>query len=170
MDDEPNETFADRVAREGEDVVARLVQELSAQPLVRTLIERVFEARERAAQAQDVAMATLNIPSASDIERLTRRIRSVSLRMEGLEDAVDRLDERLAALASSGDLDARLSAIEQRLTEIGGDVGRLAAASAGSGPAKPARPGAAKPAATKKPAATPARAPRQPPARDARQR
>ena len=169
MDDEPSETFADRIAREGEDAVARLVQELSEQPLVRTLIERVFEARERAAQAQELAMATLNIPSASDIERLTRRIRSVSLRMEGLEDGVDRLDERLAAFAGNGDLEARLSAIEQRLTEIAGDVAAIAAAS-GAGPAKVPRRSAAKPAVKKKQAATPARARRQPPVRDARQR
>jgi hypothetical protein len=169
-DDAPNETFADRVAREGEDAVARLVQELSEQPLVRSLIGRIFEARERAAQAQEVAMATLNIPSASDIERLTRRIRSVSLRMEGLEDAVDRLDERLAALAGNGELEARLTAIEQRLTEIAGDIGRLVAASAGAGSAQPPPRAAAKTAVKKKPAATPARAPRQPPVRGARQR
>ena len=72
---------------------------------MRTLVERAFEARERAAQAQEVALAALNIPSASDIERLTRRVRSVSLRMEGLEDGVDRLDERLAALIELGELD-----------------------------------------------------------------
>ena len=41
-------------------------------------------------------MGALGIPSAADIERLTRRLRSVSQRLEGIEDAVDRLDERLA--------------------------------------------------------------------------
>ena len=40
-------------------------------------------------------MGALNIPSAADIERLTRRLRSVSQRLEGIEDGVDRLDQRL---------------------------------------------------------------------------
>ena len=41
-------------------------------------------------------MGALGIPSAADIERLTRRLRSVSQRLEGIEDSVDRLEERLA--------------------------------------------------------------------------
>ena len=41
-------------------------------------------------------MGALNLPSAADIERLTRRLRSVSLRLEGIEDGVDRLDRALA--------------------------------------------------------------------------
>ena len=40
-------------------------------------------------------MGALNIPSAADIERLTRRLRSVAQRLEGIEDALDRLDRRL---------------------------------------------------------------------------
>ena len=46
----------------------------------------------RPSQAQEVALGALNIPSAADIERLTRRLRSVSQRLEGIEDGVDRLD------------------------------------------------------------------------------
>ena len=44
-------------------------------------------------------MGALNLPSAADLERLTRRVRSLSQRLEGIEDGVDRLDERLAAIA-----------------------------------------------------------------------
>ena len=43
-------------------------------------------------------MGALNLPSAADVERLTRRLRSVSQRLEGIEDGVDRLDDRLATL------------------------------------------------------------------------
>ena len=53
-------------------------------------------------------MGALNIPSAADLERLTRRVRSVSQRLEGIEDGVDRLDERLAALAKPGAVEERL--------------------------------------------------------------
>ena len=42
-------------------------------------------------------MGALGIPSAADIERVTRRLRSVSQRLEGIEDALDRLEERAAA-------------------------------------------------------------------------
>ena len=41
-------------------------------------------------------MGALNIPSAADIERLTRRLRSVSHRLEGIEDGVHRLDRALS--------------------------------------------------------------------------
>ena len=62
-------------------------------------------------QAQETASNTgaLNIPSAADVERLTRRLRSVSQRMEGIEEAVDRLDQRLVAMAASAGSAQRLT-------------------------------------------------------------
>jgi hypothetical protein len=61
-----------------------------------------------------VAMGALNIPSAADIERLTRRLRSVSHRLEGIEDGVHRLDRALLP----GAVEARLSAIEDQLATL----------------------------------------------------
>jgi hypothetical protein len=58
------------------------------------------------------------------VERLTRRLRSVSQRMEGIEEAVDRLDQRLAAMPSAG-LDERLTAIEDQLGKLAGEVAVL---------------------------------------------
>jgi hypothetical protein len=75
-------------------------------------------------------MGALNLPSAADIELLTRRIRSVSQRLEGIEDGVDRLDERFAGLAA-----AAPDAIEQRLAGIEERLGELAAALAAKKPA-----------------------------------
>ena len=46
-------------------------------------------------------MGALNLPSASDLERLTRRLRGVSQRLEALEDGLDRLEERIDGLARS---------------------------------------------------------------------
>ena len=71
--------------------------------------------------AQEVALGALNIPSAADIERLTRRLRSVSHRLEGIEDGVDRLDR---ALSPSG-VEARLSAIEAQLRTLSERVEQL---------------------------------------------
>jgi hypothetical protein len=117
-DDSSGDGLRARLAKSSEDALGKLAQDLIENPLVNGAITRAFEAREKAAQAQEVAMGALNIPSAADIERLTRRVRSVSQRLEGIEDGVDRLDERLAALSQSAGLDERLDAIEEQLRAI----------------------------------------------------
>jgi predicted nucleic acid-binding Zn-ribbon protein len=120
MADDPaeGEGLRRRLTRSGEDALGKLAQDLLENPLVNGAITRAFEAREKAAQAQEVAMGALNLPSAADIERLTRRVRSVSQRLEGIEDGVDRLEERLAALSAGAGLEARLDAIEQQLQAL----------------------------------------------------
>jgi hypothetical protein len=125
----------DRLARTGEDALGKLAQELLENPLVNSAIAKAFDARERAVQAQETAMGALNIPSAADIERLTRRLRSVSQRMEGIEEAVDRLDQRLSQPA--GPLDERLSALENQLSTLTMEISNLASALDGSPPAPP---------------------------------
>src|SRR5918996_2764717 len=105
---EEDSGLRERLPRQGEDALGKLAQDLLENPLVNGAISRAFEAREKASQAQEVAMGALNIPSAADIERLTRRVRSVSQRLEGIEDGVDRLDERLAGLAGAARLEERL--------------------------------------------------------------
>jgi CRP-like cAMP-binding protein len=119
----------DRLARQGEDAIGRLAQDLLENPLVSGAITRAFDARERAVQAQEAAMGALNLPSAADIERLTRRLRSVSQRLEGIEDGVDRLDSRLEGLGRSGatsGLEERLRAVESQLVKLGAEVAHLA--------------------------------------------
>jgi predicted nucleic acid-binding Zn-ribbon protein len=129
------EGLRERLARQGEDALGKLAQDLLENPLVNGAIARAFEAREKAAQAQEVAMGALNLPSAADLERLTRRVRSLSQRLEGIEDGVDRLDERLASLSGNAALDGRLDAIQARLDEIGRDLAALAKAIPGEGKA-----------------------------------
>jgi chromosome segregation ATPase len=115
----------DRIAKQGEDALGKLAQDLLENPLIINAISRAFEARERAVQAQETAMSALNIPSAADIERLTRRLRSVSQRMEGIEEAIDRVDERLQEIGREAAWDERLSAIEDRLARLGTDMAHL---------------------------------------------
>ena len=102
-DETSGDGLRDRLTRQGEDALGRIAQDLLENPLINGAIARAFEAREKAAQAQEVALGALNLPTASDIERLTRRVRSLSQRLEGIEAGVDRLDERLAALQTSLD-------------------------------------------------------------------
>jgi methyl-accepting chemotaxis protein len=61
-------------------------------------------------------MGALGIPSAADVERLTRRLRSVSQRLEGIEDSVDGVEDRL------GEVRAGIDRVEVRLEEIAAGV------------------------------------------------
>ena len=137
MDDEAHtdEGIRDRLTRQGEEALGKLAEELVGNPLLGGALSRAFEAREKAVQAQEAAMGALGIPSVADIERLTRRLRSVSQRLEGVEDGVDRLDLRLERIeAGVNALDGALggeaggSAIEARLDEIARDIAALRAA------------------------------------------
>src|SRR5919205_22072 len=107
-DDSSGEGLRTRLAKSSEDALGKLAQDLLENPLINGAITRVFDAREKAVQAQEVAMGALNIPSAADLERLTRRVRSVPQRLEGIEDGVNRLDDRLAKLSGSSDIEQRL--------------------------------------------------------------
>src|SRR5215211_5889787 len=98
-DGESGERIVDRLSRQGEEALGRIAEDLIANPVVSGAVTRALEAREKAVQAQEAAMGALNIPSAADVERLTRRLRSVSQRLEGIEDALDRLEERAALVA-----------------------------------------------------------------------
>jgi CRP-like cAMP-binding protein len=127
---EGTEGLRDRIARQSEDALGKLAQDLLENPLVSGAITRAFEARERAVQAQEAAMGALNIPSAADVERLTRRLRSVSQRLEGIEDGVDRLDGHLERLAQAAPKEPgeQLAAIEAQLARLASEVAQLARA------------------------------------------
>jgi DNA anti-recombination protein RmuC len=75
-------------------------------------------------------MGALNLPSAADIERLTRRLRSLSQRLEGIEDSLSRIDRGTGQ---------RLSAIEDQLGAIAAKVQDLSAEPAAPKPAAPPR-------------------------------
>src|SRR5436189_3377810 len=137
-DDGPSQSMRDRITRQGEDALGKLAQDLLENPLINAALSRAFDARDKAAQAQEVALGALNIPSATDIERLTRRVRSVAQRLEGIEDGVDRLDERLASVSGSGVVGERLTAIEEQLDNIAKELAAIHAALPGAAKSVPA--------------------------------
>jgi hypothetical protein len=150
-----DEGLREKLSRQGEEALGKLAEELVGNPMVNAALARAFDAREKAVQAQEVAMGALGIPSAADVERLTRRLRSVSQRLEGIEDSIDRLDVRLEAIQTGvagvdGNLEKlsktgakaaapakggggrttkaereRTAALEARLDEIARDIGAL---------------------------------------------
>jgi hypothetical protein len=117
-DETESDGLRERLTKQSEDTLGRLAEDLLANPLVNGAIARAFEAREKATAAQEAAFAALNIPSAADVERLTRRVRSVSQRLEGIEDGIDRLDDRLSTPAPAVDVGGRLEAIEEQLAVL----------------------------------------------------
>ena len=82
---------------------------------VTSAVGKAFETRERASRVQTAALGALNMPTADDVERVTRRIRDVSQRLERVEDGVDGTGSKLERLA---DVERRLSAIEASLRRI----------------------------------------------------
>lgn len=142
----------DRIASGAEDKLGKALTDLFENPVVSGAIGIAFDAREKAAQAQELAMGALNLPSAADIERLTRRLRSLSQRLEGIEDGVARIDRSSGQRLAS--IEAQLQEIATRVEALGAAKPREAAATGTDGPrrggsprakAKPKSGGAAKP-------------------------
>src|SRR3954452_9648439 len=65
-----------------EQAIAELAQALLDSQVLENAVAAAFGAREKALEAQQAAMAALNLPSAGDVERLERRLRSFSQRLE----------------------------------------------------------------------------------------
>jgi hypothetical protein len=142
----------ERLTSGTEDKIGKALADLIENPLITGTIGRAFDARERAAQAQELALSALNI------ERLTRRLRSVSQRLEGIEDGVHRINRAL----SEGSVERRLAAMEEQLKALSSKLaGQAPGPSARKQPS--ARPSAAKRSAAK--AAAPKRATRSPSAK-----
>ncbi len=141
-------SLRERLGAGTEDRLGKALTDLLENPLLTGAIGRAFDAREKAVQAQELAMGALNIPSAADIERLTRRLRSVSLRLEGIEEGVDRLDRSLSPTGvDRSEIAQRLSTIEDQLTGLADRLGDAArptggGAQAASAGAKPKTAGA----------------------------
>jgi glycosyltransferase A (GT-A) superfamily protein (DUF2064 family) len=79
-----------------EQVIGEVAQALLDSQMLENALAAAFGAREKAAEAQQAAMAALNLPSAGDVERLERRLRSFSQRLEDVEDQLDRLTREVS--------------------------------------------------------------------------
>jgi hypothetical protein len=104
MDEGGGEGVKGRLSgREG--TLGDLAQLLLDNPWLNQALQVAFDARERASHASAQAMRGVGVSSTSEVDRLGRRLRAVSERLESLEDAVDRIERRLTELqkgSSSG--------------------------------------------------------------------
>ena len=93
-----NDYEQDGLRARAEQALGELAQALVDNPTLQDAITAALGAREKAIEAQQAAMSALNLPSATDVERLERRLRSFSQRLEDVEEAIDDLSRELAAL------------------------------------------------------------------------
>jgi len=117
---EQGDSLRDKVAARGEEALGKLAQDLLENPWINSALTAAFEARGKATQAQEVAMDFLNLPSAAQMERLTRRVRSLSQRLEAIEETLKRLEDGIHGGPS---LTQRLDAIEAQIAELGRALG-----------------------------------------------
>src|SRR5687768_14003190 len=119
----------ERLSGQAEDAIGRLADDLLENPLINSALQTALGARDKVAQAQESAMDALNIPSASNLDKIARRLRSISQRLDEMEDGVEKLDRRLGPMSDAGSggtkLTERLDRIESRLDDLGRDMAAL---------------------------------------------
>jgi hypothetical protein len=98
MNELGGEGIRDRISSRGEDALGELAQFLIDNPWVNQALQVAFGARERASAAGASAIRNLNLPTGNDVDRLARRLRAVSERLEKVEDTLDALSREVAEL------------------------------------------------------------------------
>ena len=88
----------DGLRARSEQAIGELAQALIDNPTLHNAISAAFGAREKAIEAQQAAMSALNLSSATDLERLERRLRSFSQRLEEVEEQIDDVSREIGAL------------------------------------------------------------------------
>jgi chromosome segregation ATPase len=93
-----DEDEQDGLRARSEQAIGELAQALIDNPTLHNAISAAFGAREKAIEAQQAAMSALNLSSATDLERLERRLRSFSQRLEDVEEQIDQLSRDIGTI------------------------------------------------------------------------
>ena len=88
----------DGLRARSEQAIGELAQAVLDNPTLHNALSAAFGAREKALEAQQAAMSALNLPSAGDVERLERRLRSFSHRLEEVEEQIDQVSRDVAEI------------------------------------------------------------------------
>lgn len=89
--DGPRSEEEEGLRERSEQALGDLAGALFDIPMFENALSAASGARGRALEAQRAAMEALNLPSAGDVERLERRLRTLSDRLEEVEEELDRL-------------------------------------------------------------------------------
>jgi predicted nucleic acid-binding Zn-ribbon protein len=103
---EDDEGIRSRVQSRGEKAAADLAQALITSPAFGQAVSAAVLAREKAGEAQRAAMGAFNVSSQDEAQRLERRLRVLSERLEESEDRLDR------ALVQVRDLSAEIETLK----------------------------------------------------------
>jgi uncharacterized protein Yka (UPF0111/DUF47 family) len=97
--DQDGEQYSqDSLRSRSEQALGELAQALIDNPTLHNAVTAALGAREKAIEAQRAAMHALDIPSASDLERVERRLRSFSQRLEEVEEQIDDLSREVGSM------------------------------------------------------------------------
>lgn len=75
--------------------IASMLEPLADQPVARELLSAASAARNYALRAQEAVLGALSLPTANDVAKLERRVRSQTDEIARLEDQLDRMETRL---------------------------------------------------------------------------
>jgi uncharacterized Ntn-hydrolase superfamily protein len=114
MSDDDQRGLRDKISSTSEEAIGNLAQALLENPVFNSALGTALGAGEKAVQAQRSAMGALNLPAATDVDRLERRVRSVSERVEAIEDRIDEIARDLSLLRKQTQ-DLQVSADQARL-------------------------------------------------------
>jgi chromosome segregation ATPase len=98
MDEGGGEETRDRTSDRAEGALGELAQILIENPWMNQALQVAFGVRERASEAGTAVIRNLNLPTGHDLDRVARRLRALSERLEEVEDTVDRLNREVAEL------------------------------------------------------------------------
>ena len=88
----------ERASQHHESALSELAQMLLENPWTHQALKMALEARERAQHAGKEALRGAGVPTATDVDRVERRMRGLSERLEAVEDQLDALAREVAAL------------------------------------------------------------------------
>jgi|SRR5215213_1213857 len=97
-DQDGQEYSQDSLRARSEQALGELAQSLIDNPTLHNAVTAALGAREKAVEAQRAAMSALDIPSASDLERVERRLRAFSQRLEEVEEQIDDVSRELGTI------------------------------------------------------------------------
>lgn len=98
MSDHEDEGIGERVRSAGGQVASGLADLVISSPVFGQAVSAAAAARDRAIEAQNAVRGALNLSSQEEADRLERRLRVLSNRLEETEDRLDDALEELRGL------------------------------------------------------------------------
>jgi len=75
--------------------VTKALEPLVDQPITQRLLTEASALRDRTLRAQEATLAALNLPTAADLTKLERRVKSLTDALGDLSDRLDRLETQV---------------------------------------------------------------------------